>query len=255
MNERQKHSLILGGLTSSAGIFISKAIGILYVTPFTMLATDANLVYYARAYNIYEIVLNVSIAGLPFAIATMVAKYNLKEQYKTLLLVRRLSTAILALLGFVAMMVMILLAHPIAQFSVSGAADSLEVLRTRNVMLIMALAVFTVPLLNSYRGFYQGLKELSIYSFSQVLEQITRVTFLLGIGFILVYIFKYDAIWAVYGAILSTSVSALGSIVYFIQKDRKYLNAIKAKALASDEVVPDQKAIIKEMFYFAVPFY
>ena len=254
MNERQKHSLILGGLTSSAGIFISKAIGILYVTPFTMLATDANLVYYARAYNIYEIVLNVSIAGLPFAVATMVAKYNLKEQYKTLLLVRRLSTAILALLGFVAMMVMILLAHPIAQFSVSGAADSLEVLRTRNVMLIMALAVFTVPLLNSYRGFYQGLKELSIYSFSQVLEQITRVTFLLGIGFILVYIFKYDAIWAVYGAILSTSVSALGSIVYFIQKDRKYLNAIKAKALASDEVVPDQKAIIKEMFYFAIPF-
>ena len=71
MNERQKHSLILGGLTSSAGIFISKAIGILYVTPFTMLATDANLVYYARAYNIYEIVLNVSIAGLPFAIATI----------------------------------------------------------------------------------------------------------------------------------------------------------------------------------------
>gem|GEM_PF-5466355 len=75
--------------------------------------------------NIYEIVLNVSIAGLPFAIATMVAKYNLKEQYKTLLLVRKLSTAILALLGFVAMMVMILLAHPIAQFSVSGAYEFL----------------------------------------------------------------------------------------------------------------------------------
>ena len=48
MNDRQKHSLILGGLTSSAGVFISKAIGILYVTPFTMLATDANLSYYAR---------------------------------------------------------------------------------------------------------------------------------------------------------------------------------------------------------------
>lgn len=254
MNERHKHSLILGGLTSSAGVFISKAIGILYVSPFTMLATDANLSYYARAYNVYEIVLNISIAGLPFAIATMVAKYTLKGQFKTVLLVRKLSTAILALMGFVAMIFLLLAAHPIAQFSVSGAADSLEVLRTRNVMMIMALAVFTVPLLNSYRGFYQGLKELKTYSFSQVFEQITRVSFLLGIGFLLVYILKFDAIWAVYAAIASTSLSAVSSIIYFIGKDRKVLNEIKHKAEVSDEVLPNQKEIIKEMFYFSIPF-
>lgn len=254
MNDRQKHSLILGGLTSSAGVFISKAIGILYVSPFTMLATSENLSYYARAYNVYEIVLNVSIAGLPFAIATMVAKYTLKGQFKTVLLVRKLSTAILALMGFVAMIFLLLAAHPIAQFSVSGAANSLEVLRTRNVMMIMALAVFTVPLLNSYRGFYQGLKELKIYSFSQVLEQITRVTFLLGIGFLLVYIMKFDAIWAVYAAIASTSLSAVSSIIYFIGKDRKYLSEIKVKAKESDESIPNQKDIIKEMFYFSIPF-
>lgn len=254
MNDRQKHSLILGGLTSSAGVFISKAIGILYVTPFTMLATAENLSYYARAYNVYEIVLNISIAGLPFAIATMVAKYSLKGQFKTVLLVRKLSTAILALMGFVAMIFLLLAAHPIAQFSVSGAADSLEVLRTRNVMMIMALAVFTVPLLNSYRGFYQGLKELKTYSFSQVFEQITRVSFLLGIGFLLVYILKFDAIWAVYAAIASTSLSAVSSIIYFIGKDRKVLNEIKQKAEVSDEVLPNQKEIIKEMFYFSIPF-
>ena len=254
MNDRQKHSLILGGLTSSAGVFISKAIGILYVTPFTMLATAENLSYYARAYNVYEIVLNVSIAGLPFAIATMVAKYTLKGQFKTVLLVRKLSTAILALMGFVAMIFLLLAAQPIAQFSVSGAADSLEVIRTRNVMMIMALAVFTVPLLNSYRGFYQGLKELKIYSFSQVLEQITRVSFLLGIGFLLVYILKFDAIWAVYAAIMSTSLSAVSSIVYFAIKDRKHLTEIKQKAKESDEVLTNQKEILKEMFYFSIPF-
>ena len=254
MNDRQKHSLILGGLTSSAGVFISKAIGILYVTPFTMLATAENLSYYARAYNVYEIVLNVSIAGLPFAIATMVAKYTLKGQFKTVLLVRKLSTAILALMGFVAMIFLLLAAQPIAQFSVSGAADSLEVIRTRNVMMIMALAVFTVPLLNSYRGFYQGLKELKIYSFSQVLEQITRVSFLLGIGFLLVYILKFDAIWAVYAAIMSTSLSAVSSIVYFAIKDRKHLAEIKQKAKESDEVLTNQKEILKEMFYFSIPF-
>lgn len=254
MNDKMKNSLILGGLTSSAGIFLTKVIGIIYVVPFTALATEPNLAYYARAYNIYEIVLNVSIAGIPYAIATLVAKYHLKEQYKTVLLVRKLSKAILALMGFVMMLLLMAFALPIAHLSVGGAIDSLEVVRTRNVMIIISLAVFTVPLLSSYRGFYQGLKEMSIYASSQVLEQLARVAFLLGLGFFLVVILGYDPIWAVYAAILSTSVAALVSIVLFIIKDRKVLNEIKDKANQSDENVPNTKALLLELYSFSIPF-
>jgi O-antigen/teichoic acid export membrane protein len=254
MTQRQKHSLILGGLTSSLGIFISKAIGILYVSPFTLLATEQNLAYYARAYNVYEIVLNLSIAGLPFAIATLVAKYHLKEAYKTVLLVRRLSQAILALLGFFAMLIVFFLALPIARISVASTIDTLEVIRTRNVLMIMALAVFVVPLLNSYRGFYQGLKELKTYAFSQVFEQLARVSFLLGMGFLLVYVFRFDAIWAIYAAIASTSISAIASIIYFINKDRQVLKEIREKAAHTQEVLPSKKELTQELFFFAIPF-
>jgi len=254
MNERQKNSLILGGIASSAGVFVTKVIGILYVVPFAALATEPNLSYYARAYNVYEMILNVSISGLPFAIATLVAKYMLKEQYKTVLLVRKLSTAVLAVLGFVMMIGLLFLATPIAQISIGGAIDSLEVERTRNVMMIMALAIFTVPLLSSYRGFYQGLKELNHYAFSQVLEQVARVVFLLSLGFILVVLLGYDPIWAVYGAIFSTSISALVAIAYFILKDRKTLVEIQEKAKVSLEQVPSNKELLKELYYFAIPF-
>lgn len=254
MTERTKNSLILGGLTSSAGVFITKVIGILYVVPFAALATEANLSYYARAYNVYEMILNVSISGLPFAIATMIAKYQLKEQYKTVLAVRKLSTAILAVMGFVMMIGLLILAQPIAQFSIAGAANSIEVVRTRNVMMIMSLAVFAVPLLSSYRGFYQGLKELKLYASSQVLEQVARVLFLLGLGFILVVILKMDAMWAVYAAILSTSVSALLSIIQFLLKDRKVLLDLRQKADVSNEPTPQTKLIAKELYGFAIPF-
>ena len=254
MNERMKNSLVLGGLTSSAGIFLTKVIGILYVVPFTAMATEPNLSYYARAYNIYEIVLNVSIAGMPYAIATLVAKYHLKEQFKTVLMVRKLSKAILALMGFVMMLALLAFATPIAQLSVGATVDSIEVIRTRNVMMIISLAVFTVPLLSSYRGFYQGLKEMTSYASSQVIEQLARVLFLLGLGFLLVVVLGYDPIWAVYGAILSTSVSALVAIGLFIAKDRKVLNEIKEKAEASDEVVPNTKFLLIELYGFAIPF-
>lgn len=254
MNDKMKNSLILGGLTSSAGIFLTKVIGIIYVIPFSALATEPNLSYYARAYNIYEIVLNVSIAGMPYAIATLIAKYQLKQQYKTVLLVRKLSRSILALMGFVMMLALMVFALPIAQLSVGGAIDSIEVVRTQNVMMIISLAVFTVPLLSSYRGFYQGLKEMSVYASSQVVEQLARVCFLLGLGFFLVVLLGYDPIWAVYAAILSTSVAALFAIGLFIYKDRKVLNEIKDKANTSDEIVPSTKSLLLEIYSFSIPF-
>lgn len=249
-----KNSLVLGGLTSSAGIFLTKVIGILYVIPFSALATESNLSYYARAYSVYEIVLNVSIAGLPYAIATLVAKYHLKKQYKTVLLVRKLSKSILALMGFIMMLVLIALSLPIAQISIGTSTFSIEVQRTRNVMLIMSLAVFTVPLLSSYRGFYQGLKEMSIYASSQVIEQIARVLFLLGLGFLLVVVFGYDPIWAVYAAILSTSVAALISIVQFVLRDRKVMSELIEKSKETEEEVVETKDLLIELYGFAIPF-
>jgi O-antigen/teichoic acid export membrane protein len=252
--ERFKQSLVLGGLTSSAGIFLTKIIGILYVVPFSALATEANLSYYARAYSIYEIVLNVSIAGMPYAIATLVAKYHLKEQYKNLLLVKKVSSAILALSGFLMMILLMFFALPLAKISIGTSVLTLEVLRTRNVMLIMALSVFTVPLLSSYRGFYQGLKELKLYASSQVLEQVARVSLLLGLGFMMVVVFGYDPIWAVYAAIFATALSALVSMVQFILKDRKTLIDFKKAAELSNDSALSVKTIMIELYGFSIPF-
>ncbi|MPN17224.1 hypothetical protein SDC9_164574 [bioreactor metagenome] len=40
---QKKQSLILGALTSSAGIFVTKLLGIFYMVPFTALAGEGNL--------------------------------------------------------------------------------------------------------------------------------------------------------------------------------------------------------------------
>jgi len=254
MTDRKKQSLIAGGLTSSAGIFLSKALGIIYVVPFAAMATEANLTYYARAYSIYDTVLNISIAGLPFAIAALVAKYTVKDDYKTVVLIRKLSTAILLVFGFLAMAFLIIFALPIAQFTVAGAIDSVEVLRTRNVLIIISLAVFAVPFLSSFRGFYQGLKELKIYAFSQILEQVSRIAFLLGMGFLAVYVFNKDAIWAVYFAVASAAASAIISIGYFVFVDRKHYPSIKERAINQISPVKDTREVVKELFYFAIPY-
>ncbi len=82
MTKGKKQSLIAGALTSSAGIFISKALGLLYVVPFTAIAGEANMSF-CVAYGYYDILLSICSAGIPFAVAAMVAKYSNNEDYKT----------------------------------------------------------------------------------------------------------------------------------------------------------------------------
>ena len=50
-NKSKRNSLLVGGLTSTAGLFITKAIGILYVAPFKAMVGSENYVYYAAGYG------------------------------------------------------------------------------------------------------------------------------------------------------------------------------------------------------------
>jgi len=251
---RRKQSIVAGGLTSSAGIFLSKVMGILYVVPFAALATEANLTYYARAYSIYDIILNVSIAGIPYAIATMIAKYTVREDYKTIVLIRKLSTGILATSGFLAMLVGLVFAGQIAGFTVQAAPGTEIFIKTRNVIMIIALDMFFAPLLSSFRGFHQGTRNLKSYAFSQVLEQFIRIVFLLGLGFLAVYIFKADSMWAVYFAVLATSVSSIAAILYFLFVDRKEYPPYLEKARKQGFPSVDVKTLLREMFTISVPY-
>jgi O-antigen/teichoic acid export membrane protein len=255
MTDRRKQSIIAGGLTSSAGIFLSKALGILYVSPFTALATEANTAYYAYAYSIYDLLLRISLAGLPFAMAALVAKYVVKDDIKTVILIRKLSMSIMAVFGFVSMMIVMLFSKEIAVLIVTENMTAETLLKTQNVLMIIALALFVVPLLSSYRGFYQGLKYLKEYAFSQVLEQLARILFLLGMGFLAVVIFRQDSMWAVYFAVLSTSVSALISIFQFLFLDRKVYKDLKSQADLQQSAPANRKEILIELFNFSIPFF
>lgn len=252
-SERRKQSIIAGGLISSAGVFIAKFIGLFYVIPFNgMLATDANINYYGVAFTIYSYLLNISTAGFPFAVATLIARYASRGDYKTSILIRKLSTAVMAVFGFSIMVLMILFATPIASIVVS---DPVDIENMRTVLIIISLALFFVPILSVMRGFYQGLKEMEVYALSQVLEQITRVAFLLGLSSFAVYVFKQDNIWAVYFGVLSTSVAAIAAIAHIKVYDRKAMKVIHKQA--DEQVVAhkqDKGLLLKELLFIAIPY-
>ena len=71
MTKRVKQSFIAGALTSSAGVFISKFLGLFYIVPFTAMATQPNMHFYSAAYSLYDTMLMICSAGIPFAVSAM----------------------------------------------------------------------------------------------------------------------------------------------------------------------------------------
>ena len=211
-----KQSFIAGSLTSSAGIFLSKAIGLFYVVPFTAIATENNMVFYTGAYNYYNILLQISSAGLPYAIAALIAKFASRNDYKSVMLVRKLSTLILGASGLIMMLAFIALSGPLSATLLGEGATAIDLRQMRTSFIILSLALFLVPILYSYRSFYQGLKDLRVYANSQVIEQMTRVAALLGLGAFVVYVLHLDRIFAIYMAVLSTSIGAGVAILYYM---------------------------------------
>lgn len=252
MNNK-KQSLLLGGLISSAGILISKFLGLLYVIPFNdILETAANRSYYAQTYNIYSYVLNIATAGLPFAIATLIARYASRGDYRTCLLVKKISFYTMAAFGFICMVCMIVFSNTIAHAIVPEGGD-VAIMRTVTIMI--SLAIFIIPILSSLRGFYQGLKEMELYSSSQVLEQLSRILFLLGFGAFFVYILKQDSVWALYFGVIAASVAGIATILYIQIRGKSSLQAVKKEAMIQKLVTEaEPREIFRELIFVAIPF-
>lgn len=246
-----KNSLLMGGLIGTAGMFIAKMIGLLYSIPLSsILGSDVLMSYYGTAYRVYSYILNVFTAGIPFAICTMVAKYTTLEDNRSLLKIRKLSRTLLALFGFVGMVLLMVLSYPLAK-NVCGTDDpSIMTL----VFILLSIALFFVPVLSAYRGFWQGRKEMVEYAVSQSFEQIFRVGFLLSTAYVIVYTLGMDRTYALYAAVLSTSVAAIAGIIQIYFFDKRKLIPIRNAAKHQTFRSVKNRELARELLILAGPY-
>jgi O-antigen/teichoic acid export membrane protein len=250
-NKRVKNSLVLSGLIGTAGLFVAKLLGLLYSIPLSsILASDALMSYYGTSYMIYSYILNVFTAGIPFAISTIVAKYTVLDDNKSLKKIRTMSIRLLRLMGLLGMIVLIFLSGWIAYAIVPG--EDTHIMTT--CLCILAAALFFVPILSAYRGFWQGRKEMGEYAFTQVFEQLIRVGFLLTAAYLIVYVFHMDRTYALYAAVVSTSIAAAAAIIQIYFFDKKNFKEIKDKAAVQKTMSVRNEELLHELLILAVPY-
>jgi len=158
----------------AAAGFISRIIGLLYVSPVAAIIGTVGLGYYSSAYTYYTIILLISSYSIPSAISKVIAqKLSLKE-YKN---AHRIFICALYYVLAVGLAASLLLYFG-AGFFVEDSA--IPVLR------VFAPTIFLYGILGVLRGYFQAHKSMVQTSISQILEQIVNaiVSVVAAYGFV-----------------------------------------------------------------------
>lgn len=238
-----KENFIKSAAILSVAGFIVKILGAIYRIPLTNLIGTEGIGYYQPAYNIYNLLLVVSLAGFPTAIAKLVSEKRALHNYEGAYQVFKISRWGLFSIGIISSLFVLIFAKQIVNFiGFPGAYYS---------MVALVPALFAVPLLSAYRGFFQGTQNMTPIALSQIFEQVFRVT----VGYYLAYIFidrglKEAAAGATFGASAGGVAAFILIFIIFFINNRRIKDEISFST--NNKLEPTWK-IVKSLLYIAIP--
>lgn len=246
----QQEQMVKGTAWLTAGNFISRLLGAIYIIPWYAWmgkhAAEANALF-GMGYEIYALFLLISTVGIPVAVAKQVSKYNtLGKEEMSIYLVRKILQFMLILGGIFALIMYI--GSPLFASLSKGGQELVPILRS------LTLAVLVFPSMSVLRGFFQGFNNLKPYAISQVAEQIIRVIWMLLTAFYIMRLGSGDYIAAVTQSTFAAFVGMFASIavlLYFLWR-YNMLSALIGKT--PKHIKLDTKEILIETIKEAIPF-
>lgn len=176
MSETKKSNYLTGAAILAATVAITKILGFVYtVTVFNLLG-DEGVTHFDVAYNIYNLLLTISTAGIPVAISRLIsesAALGKRDQLRRYYSVSKTAFNLIGVVGAALMFVL-------AQWFSNWMNDSDAVYGIR----VLAPAVYFSCIVSVYRGYTQGFSEMAPTALSQIMESL----FKLIVGLAAVYI-------------------------------------------------------------------
>ncbi len=158
----------------AAAGFISRIIGLLYVSPVAAIIGTVGLGYYSSAYTYYTIILLISSYSIPSAISKVIAQKLSVHEYRNAHRIFICSLYYVLAVGLIASLFLYFGAGLFVE------ASAIPVLR------VFAPTIFLYGMLGVLRGYFQAHKSMVQTSVSQILEQIVNaiVSILAAYGFV-----------------------------------------------------------------------
>ncbi len=211
--KRKEQTLLTGAGTLAIAAVLVKLIGAVYKLPLLEIFGEVGNSYFTKAYQIYTTLYAISMAGLPVAVSKMVSQNVELGRIKDAQRVYKVSVKLFMTVGLVGTALLMVLSVPASNLMGSHMAYI--------SVLTVAPCIFLCCMMSSFRGYYEGLKNMVPTGVSQVIEAAIKVVFGLSATYLAMKKWKADytadladdGIATVFGTVVSSEAEAL-SVIY-----------------------------------------
>ena len=194
----------------AVGSLLVKVIGAIYKIPLARILTDEAYVDFNTAYNIYNLFLTVSTAGLPVALSKTISEANALDRQNQVQRVFSVAFKTFLLLGLVSFIAMSVFGEQLAVLL----GDDSAVYCVR----CLSPSVLCVCIMASIRGYYQGHSYMVPTAVSQIIEAFCKMVFGLALLFAVLRFFEGSEVYknrmAAAGAIAGVSIGSIIALIY-----------------------------------------
>lgn len=248
----KKSGFLEGAIIATLAIFFTKFIGIIYVIPFYGIVGTQGGALYGYAYNIYNLFLIISSAGIPLAISKLASEYNALNKFKEKEYMFQITRKIIIGFSIISFLICFIFAPQIGQLIIGNVEGGNTPEDITFVIRCVSFAILVVPMLAISRGYLQGHGYIRPASFSQVIEQIVRVIVILGGSYFVLNVLDLSLRTAIGVAVFGACIGAIAAYIYLVNK---MLAIKKEKDIdISDLKKEERKEITKKIILYSIPF-
>ncbi|MDL2237238.1 polysaccharide biosynthesis protein [Christensenellaceae bacterium OttesenSCG-928-K19] len=245
MTQTQKNFVKGAAVLGIAGLIV-KIIGALFRIPLANVVGTEGMGYYQMAYPVYTLLLTVSTAGLPTAISKLVSERIAHGDYAGAHYTFQVARRVLLLIGIVTAILMFALARPISNLQATPPA--------MYSLMAISPALFFVSVMSAYRGYFQGMQNMTPTALSQLVEQAGKLVIGLSLAYVMLERTGNPAFGAM-GALIGVTIAEAVALFYMIGVYGRRKNEILANIpqLDKDGAKKNFRPIVKQVLLIAIP--
>lgn len=267
MPSKRKQNLLHGALILSIATLLVKIVGMLFKVPLTNLLGGVGMGYFNTAYRLFDPLYTLSVAGLPVAVSRMVAQTATVGRYKDVRRILKISRSLFLATGIAGFLIMACFSKLfVSLIDNHGALWS---------VLALSPAVFFGCVMATYRGYYEGMRNMYPTAISQVIEAVIK----LFAGIVLAYLImdaglaQYDTNGMVFGraaaslaearamilpyasagAIFGVTLSTMGGAVFLLIRHRIVGDGVTRVDIANSPEPYSGTSIVRKLWKMAIP--
>lgn len=241
MQESKKQNYLHGAAILTVGVVVTKILGAIYKIPLGNILGDEGFAHFMVAYNIYNVFLTLSTAGLPVALSRMISEADTLGRTMQMRRTFRVAFLTFASLGLISSLIMFL-------FPTELAAMMNDVEAAQSIWALSP-AMLLVCMTSAYRGYAQGQSNMTPTTVSQILETLAKTVVGFALAWYLTKLGKSLPV-ASAGAIFGVTAGSAAALLYIaVYKHRHY----PERAVANPDAPDGSGKIFRLLLRIGIP--